>query len=868
MLGERDGQMNEITAVIQKRFSLINRLSVKEITGGGQEQVPLYFGMLLAVMNAPFSKPVCFVFPRLGDVARLASLLHGISSFSLKFPLLAEQYAKIAFKVGQHVCVRPDRHVYVYDGLNESGKIWLRVLEKTWGRRTFDIEEILRLEPTTRKRPIGRMDTALRNPQPAVLDRLLNIKTYGNQALFSNEVLLLDSKEGFESFVDRVTFQSRPPVPDMCSVRELLPFGSLKQPDNPGDPWICKWDQFKTMGESLIAFTYSAEVLANCCIDATAGSKLVIVNGISRLQNLQAYDDIAQTQRLILFADHDDMEMMKTLGERECRFWWIEAYEMLGDVQSEPGNDGLLGSVARRAWNMQNFHLEDSICKNARLEHAYDVLKDVSAIFINSPENEETPLTRLVSSCWRMLGEARSAFQPPVEEEKQLIMKNLQSFQAELRGNKAWLTPHALQNLEAFIFSIMECYSSDREFAKNKGEELQRVLRQSLQNSKRIGLLIRNENRINGLRLWLGQNDLPGNLEIFSFRTLPVEEFFDHLICVSWPNADTMTKVAAKFMTARLTIICYPFESAWANQFRSRINARPNVAFISGKEKAVFVTGIDEPTLKWPEEQVRKAIAQPAKPDMDIWALEYRLRRTRIGAAARPTDAIETIPARYVRFMGDFYAFLTESHKLPVVTSLLSHHHKDQAIPERTVVDLKIGDFIVFPESGDRELIQLLADKMVGSGASELREKARSWQKALQESGMTPEQFHKEALRLKRPRHPFTIRHWFEKSSQIGPQAKDDLILIACVTNDKELLEKTDDVQNAIDQLRGAHLSAGMYLRNILLQQLQKVIGNVQENGGRVNIGDLGSAWIVQVEYVDEASELRGRYEVNHLLSE
>ena len=94
--------------------------------------------------------------------------------------------------------------------------------------------------------------------------------------------------------------------------------------------------------------------------------------------------------------------------------------------------------------------------------------------------------------------------------------------------------------------------------------------------------------------------------------------------------------------------------------------------------------------------------------------------------------------------MGDFYAFLTESHKLPVVTSLLSHHHKDQAIPERTVVDLKIVGFHSFSESGDRELIQLLADKIVGSDkASELRKSPRLWQKALQESGMTPEQFHK-----------------------------------------------------------------------------------------------------------------------------
>jgi hypothetical protein len=379
--------------------------------------------------------------------------------------------------------------------------------------------------------------------------------------------------------------------------------------------------------------------------------------------------------------------------------------------------------------------------------------------------------------------------------------------------------------------------------------------------------LIKNEKRINDLRQWLSQKGLPETLEVYSFGTLPEEECFDRLVCISWPSADTMTKVTSKFMTVHVTIICYPFERSWADQFRTRINTRPDISFVSGKEKAVFLTGEENTALKWPEPEMKKP-AQLSKTDIDIWALEYSLRRARIGVPPGPTDTAETVPARYVRFTGDFYAFLTESHKLPVVTGLLSRRHENQVIPERSVADIKTGDFVVFPESGDRELIQLLADKIIGAGAAELREKARLWQKALKGSGMTPEQFNEEARRLERPRHPLTIRNWFESSSQIGPKTKDDLTLIAYVTNNRDLQEKIDEVQGAIAQLRGFHLSAGSYLSKVLLQQLPKVIGNVQENGSKVDMGIVGSAWIVQVEHVDEQFELRGRYEANHLVQE
>ena len=192
----------------------------------------------------------------------------------------------------------------------------------------------------------------------------------------------------------------------------------------------------------------------------------------------------------------------------------------------------------------------------------------------------------------------------------------------------------------------------------------------------------------------------------------------------------------------------------------------------------------------------------------------------------------------------------------------------NQKLPERTFVDIKPGDFIVFPESGDREFVQMVADKAVGATAPQLRKLARRWKDALQKSGLTPEQFHHQAKNFNFPRHPATIRYWFADNSQIGPREKDDLVLIGLVTGDKEFEAEIDDVQLAIERLRGSHLSAGMRLRDTLLQRLPQVMGQVEENGTQVDLDELGSAWIVQVDSVASADELRGRSEVNRLLRE
>jgi hypothetical protein len=863
--------MEEIIRQLYERFPLLSRLTVTQTDNKlTADALAPFFGFLLAVMDAPPKQPLCFVLPRRGDAGRFAVVLHALHQFINKQQQLTHAYGSVNFNKGDTVRVHPGKHVFVYDGFDEDStdSIWLKTLNGI-GRRMFRSEFIIpRLEKTNLKRPIGRLDSPLLSPPSAPLDTLLETSTFGNLSLVKNEAVLLDSRSGFTDFVDSVVLQRQSLTPHAPPFKALLPFGELSESHSSKQSWLKKWDERNPAGEPLVAVTYSAELLANYCIDAPAKSKLVVANGLSRLKQRQSYDDMAERQNLILFASRDEEEMIETLGNAPipCKFWWLSADEInIGHgLPGKNGLSGLTGKVIQWANNHKQMSMEAIPCENQELESICLRLEELRGQ-LSSDEND--PLTRLISQAWRLLNDASGVIRPLTDLEKEKFAAQIRLLRSETKCN-VWLKPECAVALNDIADGIESCLLDNGTLGSKKASALYQVIRESQATGLKYALVARNENQIAEIKSWLRQRNI--SLEIYSPRTLPNDKFFDRLIFVSWPGSHHLRQIVDSLVSPRITILAYPFEARWLNQCKRRFQQCPKVSDITNSEKSEFVFHEKTNKSAWLED-VQEAVwpSSTALSDADIWSFEQRLRSVRKGKAASPTEASETMAARYVSFVGDFYSFLTESHKLPVATSLVSGSvHTSQKLPERTVLDIKVGDFIVFPESGDKEFVQDAADKLVGPSAPQIRQLARKWKDALQRSGLTPDQFHQQAKSLNRPRHSATIRNWFADSSQIGPREKDDLVLIALVTGDGEFESEIDDVRKAIERLRSAHQSAGMRLRDVLLQRLPQVMRQVEENGTQVDLGELGSAWIVQVDSIASDDEPRGRNEVNHLLRE
>lgn len=874
----KKSSIGTISALLMNRFPFLSRIYLKH--DNTIEPLPSYLSLLLAVMLSPFESPVCFVLPRRGELARIIAVLHGMTCFAMHYEKLAFEYTKKNFKINQRVRVNPSGHVYNFGGLaeNYNGFFWLCPLEgsSNW-KKSFPVSEIVRLEPTDRKRPIGKLNTNLLAPEMAPIDYLLDIRTYGNQGLMDNETLLLDVQSEFKNFVEtsvlfsstKKDMQSLSLLGDACtstpSIKGLLSFGEIRQPDNGKGNWLVKWNELNIEGEPLVAVTYSPEIISDYCYFIKAQSKLIVINGLSRIKSLQFFDDMAQSQKIILFADHDEEKMIADLGNRGCRFWWLTGEELLGDGKEEFYNRGTFGSVAQWTMNYDQLILEAEPCDNPKLDEVF-----LRLCKMNKSENgsNDGSFTRLISRIWRMFNDACTLFITPADEERRQAIRNIDEITTDLLRNSAWFPPDILNDLKEAAEILRECYSSGTDLGISKGAALKRVVEEAQDKRLRVAWLVRNENRVNVLREWF---ESAGYIteQLFSPRTLPDDDFFDKVIFLSWPTGDTMQKVASKLVAPKITLIGYQCERHWLKQCRNRLCRHPHTASLTRAEKNKLLC-VESDILPADYYDNAPVLDPPPKEhDFDIWSFESKIRSARIGLAARPTDATETVPAHYIRFSGDYYAFLTETHKLPVATDLVSNRKNTvQRLPERTIFDIRTGDFIVFPGSGDRELLHEVADRLLGSEAMELRRTAHLWKEALLASKMTPDQFARKARYYKRPRHIMTIRNWFADSSQIGPREKEDLRLIAYITENELLDRNIDEVRAAIERLWGAHQSAGVQVRDRLLGLLPGVVDQVEENGTQIDLEELGSAWIVHVESIAQSAEPRGRSEVNRLFVE
>jgi HPt (histidine-containing phosphotransfer) domain-containing protein len=858
--------MTSIVEQLHRRFPLLSRLTIRSSDKSAElEPVPAYLGMVLAVMQNPAAFPVCFVFPKKHELPRLVAVLYGVIRLAERLPELIVDYVKKEFEAGARVRVHPGRHVFYYMGPSDeySDRVWLAA--PGGGRRTFPISEMLRLQPTTGKTPKGKLNTLLSEPPPAPLDKLLGATTHGNQSIMANEVLMLDSRSGLETCVRSTVIDDSSRDANMPPLFWLLPFGDISAPEGERRTWLGKWNALDPAGEPLVAVTNEAETLANYCIDAAARTKTVIINGLTDLRNsIQVYDDISQTQRLILFANQDEEEMIEVLGNRGCRFWRITGEEVLADAQT--GKTGaIFGPVTRCARNSEQLEIDCKTCEDEHLAKALLQLEGVRKAKSRLPED---PISQLVHRAWRLFGDACGALALPETKRRRDIIEDIGHLRTQLDGQGAWLSPEEMAAMRTFTDHMELCYGPSSSLGAPKGAALRESLDQALAENASAVLLARRETQVADLRLWLDNQELAARVPVYSPRTLPRDEAYERLIINSWLGADMMKQMASRLAAPRLTLVGYPWEIAWLNQCRPRFGPKPVAHALSGGEKSGFVWGSEKPAVPWPEAD---GSAQPP-PDIatvpEIWNFERQLRAVRKGIAARPMASGEAVRAYYVSFTGDAYAFLTDSHKLPVATELAAGRaHANKRLPEKVITELGPDDFVVFPESGDREFIQEIADKIMGEeAATKQRRTAHRWKDALKSSKMTADEFYQKARELGHRRHPATVRNWFAETSQIGPREEDDLVLIALVTGDAVLEREVEKVRAAIKSLWGVHLSAGNKVRDALLSRLPNALGAVEENGTKIDLGELGAAWVVQVDAITAHAEQRGRNEVNRLL--
>jgi hypothetical protein len=257
---------------------------------------------------------------------------------------------------------------------------------------------------------------------------------------------------------------------------------------------------------------------------------------------------------------------------------------------------------------------------------------------------------------------------------------------------------------------------------------------------------------------------------------------------------------------------------------------------------------------------------EPANVYARLSGLEASARPLRKGSIPVAGPESDRRPARYVGFVGDTYAYLTPGHGVPVVSDLVRHIDPQQArIAIRTVEQLRVGEYVLFRDHGDRDVISLFAEQVIGPVRyRERRAIADRWRAALRSVAPTPAEVYRRLRDAGVRKHAVTIRSWLMDPDKIGPGSREDLVAVAHASGDAAFLADVDTIWAAMGELRSAHVAAGPRLSDFLLAELPQKLTAVRDRETFVDL-TLGQAWVVEIEEIGELEE-RACTEVDRLL--
>ena len=217
--------------------------------------------------------------------------------------------------------------------------------------------------------------------------------------------------------------------------------------------------------------------------------------------------------------------------------------------------------------------------------------------------------------------------------------------------------------------------------------------------------------------------------------------------------------------------------------------------------------------------------------------------------------------------MGNRHALLTEWAELPKLNQLIERTSTTVAkLTTVTASQLSQGDFVLFRASGDKEFIRLIAEDILGTEAYEqVRAVAERWRSSLRRLGTSPTEVQQRLAAHGLNRTTATVGAWLGNPDRIGPGDFSDIEFIATASGDAQLLSIRKEVEEAISHIRGAHISAGSQLTQLLLGELG---GQLNQLGDQPVLLDLGyaEAWVVQVDMVETARREYPSNLVNRLL--
>ena len=848
---------DELIKVWSRRFPLLKKIFGQFGKETEVERIPWFFAYLLSAASSEETGACCFVLKKTNGTTAVVAILLALIRLQHDFPSLVKDYAERVLRTGQRVVVKPGKSVYEYQGIwdGKPDLFRLKVMDQpTWF--SFRLVDALRLEPTDRKRPKGKLRPPLYAHESSRLDELLALTTYGNNSLIRNKILLYMAQSRFARVLDVVSL-SRGQEHSFSSLSDLLPWGSVGQNGE-----LKFHDAYQIAGEPIIATTSVPEDLAMACSSTADVSKLVIVDGARGLaRDLQAYDDITECQRTVIIASSDETEAIGLLKDRGCPIWYMSPEEMLIGEKSATEvrtRKSLVGATVRAAYTALHCKVSTIDCQDNMLQAAAESLENAAKIIAESEQTEEAE--QILHCLYKLLMEfSECCFGFGGD-----LCEDFCRAKALLQRTRNWLDSDVVAGLCKTIETLEQVIS-----VGFSGHDKANAMMDSLHSEVEGTWVVVARSPRTAKWLQEGLRERGSMVEVLTVPSIEADKEYEGIIVPAWPNQQKFARLKNQAVTAEIRILVYPFERKWVlgYQAREREETRKNQL---GSEKRSSILNVEErlvtavTTLNSRDKEETKDYSLQNIP---VFEIENRLLQRRM---RRPSTAVageESREAQLVQFYGDCYALLTEWATLPKLNQLAYEANPSGVnLPATKASQLRQGDYVLFRTSGDKEFIRLIAEDLLGSEIyQKVRKVAEYWKAALRTLGNNPDEIRQILLGFGLERSSMTIAGWLRSHDRIGPRDFHDIEVIAKAAKDEELLSAKEDVAGAIADIRGAHIAAGNRLTQIILSQLDGRLDSLDDQPLQL-VFDYGEAWVVQVDMVDDRQQKYPLNMVNSLL--
>lgn len=882
---------NKIKSGINQRHEYLFRLFVHSKNISTASKIPriLKISSALATDMAGGQtehQRLAFLFPREFDSAVWIAVGAALGMIKSDFSGVIENL--LPFNKGQKLLL-DNKIIVEYDGnktIQGQTFIWLKLGHQAW--HSLPINHRLRLQEVATKRPSSK-PKSISTPSFSALDNLLNIQSFGNRKIFYNRIILVSLMGQIRNFC-RDIFVSPSENVEPDPLKDLFQWGSIDIEGN-----IEPWSSHQVEAEPVIAVASNLSGVREYFQSEHRVNPLIILDGSSSfLNNLDSLDDVLDTGcSVVSVMEQGEDEGIRLLSERSFKIWvWseneIRALE-LSNSESHYNKDSLFAPFQSTIKNYAKREIKPVTCDDSLIQATAEKLNTFTHE-ISSDKPDIEALEGMLYGC--LLPLARLV--RPVEyfggtEWKQKIEKRFKGVKSKFFRDKLWLTEKEDSFINGLIVDLREVFLHGNLQNNGKINVLQKLI--FAQAGGNVAVIVENaEEKFIAEKYW---KSCLGNIDNVYFcgpNIINTEIDYKRMIICGWLGANKMRPLLDRCLAPEIIILAYPFEKTWLELAMNKWQHNMVRGLNTSEKAALLNLGLAE----YPEDnqngKSKQKLVNPDK-DFDISEFELRLRLQRRTAFVNSVSIGDvTTEATQVELSEDRYAFLTKNFKVAVVNDLFSGKATESdEIPRKTVAELKTGDYAIFKEGAESDLIREIAKMgLEKSGRKNLIKVAGLWKQALrnfEENAYQIASYMKEKtggyyhgdtthavvyiLRgMGCNRHPQTIRNWLRNDDLIGPRRDKDLQIIADTTGDTELKSQLQDVRLAIKEVRGAHLQASSFLAKKLIESLPSYLKNVTTQTMTVEIEGIGRAVVAQVEYVAEKPTILSTAKVNRLLME